>query len=295
MNTSSTHFRLAHKIYDEAFKPSQAPSCNLYLYVSPKFIRVGVADMSRNKFVALEDYELISVFTPVQLSEQLSLIAEGSSLLQDHRWQTVRVSISNQHFTLVPETLFDPAHQSDYLRLHSEFSSQEDVVLNYKHNGLEAVNIFAVEGVVYRMVQSLFPERPVQFVHLTSTLIGSVMHQFGPNTERNLAIYVERNYVTVLVVSDQGLEFCNIFHYLSPEDFIYYIIFVMQEQKMNPEQGTITVWGDITHDSSLFSILQKYIRHVRFGKKPIDVEYSYKFNDLFEHRYFEIYSLHFCE
>ena len=231
----------------------------------------------------------------MQLAEQLNLIAEGSALLQEQRWQTVRASISNQHFTLVPETLFDPAHQSDYLNLHSELNEQEDVVLYHKHTGLDVVNIFAVEGVIFRMVESLFPERPVQFVHLTSTLIGSILHQFGRSQERNLAIYVERNFVTVLVVSERGLEFCNIFHYLSPEDFIYYIIFVMQEQKMNPEQGTITVWGDMTHDSGLFSFLQKYIRHVRFGKKPLDVEYSYKFHDLFEHRYFEIYSLHLCE
>jgi hypothetical protein len=55
------------------------------------------------------------------------------------------------------------------------------------------------------------------------------------------------------------------------------------------------VWGDITHDSSLFSTLQRYIRQIKLGKKPADVEYSYKFNDLFEHRYFELYSLHLCE
>ena len=55
------------------------------------------------------------------------------------------------------------------------------------------------------------------------------------------------------------------------------------------------VWGDITHDATLFTIMQKYIRQVKFGKKPQDIGYSYKFDDLFEHRYFELYSLHLCE
>jgi hypothetical protein len=41
--------------------------------------------------------------------------------------------------------------------------------------------------------------------------------------------------------------------------------------------------------------MQKYIRQVKFGKKPQDIGYSYKFDDLFEHRYFELYSLHLCE
>ncbi|WP_114779098.1 DUF3822 family protein [Botryobacter ruber] len=295
MNHISTQFRLAHRINDEAFQLSQAMSCNLYIAIGHKFIRLGVADLERNKFVVLEDYELITVFTPEQVAEQLQLIAKCTRLLQERHWQEIRVSVSNTHFTLVPETLFVPEHQTDYLRLHSDLDSQQDVVLSYKQTGLEAVNIFSVHRAIYDTFQQLFPERPVRFLHQTSALIRSELHLARRLTEQRMYLFVEQNYVTVLVIGRRGLEFCNIFHYLSPEDFIYYIVFVMQEQRMNPEQETITVWGDITHDSALFSILQKYIRQVRLGKKPADVGYSYRFNDLFEHRYFELYSLHLCE
>lgn len=256
---------------------------------------MAVANADRNKFVVLEDYELLSVFSTQQLAEQLQLIKSENPLLQEQSWNTIRVIYSNQHFTLVPETLYDPAHKADYLRLHSDLNMQENLVFSYRHSNLEAVNIFAVDKVVQQAIDKLFPDRPVQLLHLTSALIQSVLHQAGRKNERSLYAYVERNYVTLLVVSQSGLEFCNIFHYLSPEDFIYFVVFVMQEQKLNPESETITVWGDVTHDSALFNILQKYIRQVRFGRKPADVAYSYKFDDLFEHRYFELYSLHFCE
>jgi hypothetical protein len=295
LDTINTHFRLSHQIKDEAFQLSQAGNCHLYIAISARAIRFAVADVERNKFVVLEDYELITVFTPLQVAEQLSLIAAQSPILQEQRWLEVRVSISNHYFTLVPETLFDPAHQEDYLRLHSDLDLQQQVILFNRTCGLEVVNIFAMEGVIYRMAQSLFPERSVQFMHLTSSLIRSAMHQPERKDGRYMFLFVERNYVTILVVDQNGLQFCNVFHYFSPEDFIYFVIFVMQEQKMNPEQETITAWGDITHDSSLFNMLKKYIRQVRFGKRPADVGYSYKFDDMFEHRYFELYSLHFCE
>ncbi|GAB3195958.1 hypothetical protein ABID22_001671 [Pontibacter aydingkolensis] len=295
MNTTSTHFRLSFKIHDEAFSLAQAATCNLYMAVGHRSLRLAVVDTSRNKFVVLEDYELLSVFSPVQVAEQLRLMATENPLLQEKNWQTVRVSVSNLHFTLVPETLYDPDHQLDYLRLHSQFDPQHDNVFSYRHSGLEAVNIFSIDTALYEALQHVFPDRPLQIVHQTSALIKSILHQASRLTERKIYAFVERNYVTVLVAGQSGLEFCNIFHYLSPEDFIYYIIFVMQELKLNPEQETITVWGDITHDSTLFSTLQKYIRNVKLGKKPADVEYSYKFHDLFEHRYFELYSMHFCE
>ncbi len=295
MNTTSTNFRLSHKIQDEAFALSAAGHCHLYLSLAQKSIRLAVVDAERNKFVVLEDYELITVFTPIQAAEQLLLIAQSNPLLQEQNWKTVRVAISNLHFTLVPETLFDPTHKTDYLRLHSDLNPQLDDVLAYKHTSLEAVNIFALPKVLHKAIGQTFPGRPVQYVHQTSSLIKSVLHIPGRSAERKMYIFVERSYVTILVTDNHGLQFCNIFQYHSPEDFIYYIIFVMQEQKMNPEQETITVWGDISHDATLFTILQKYIRNVKFGKKPQDIGYSYKFDDLFEHRYFELYSLHLCE
>ena len=84
--------------------------------------------MERNKFVVLEDYELITVFTPAHLAEQLQLITRENPLFKELNWKTIRVAVSNQHFTLVPETLFDPTHQQDYLRLHSNLNPQLDDV-----------------------------------------------------------------------------------------------------------------------------------------------------------------------
>lgn len=295
MNTINTHYRLSHKIEDEAFALSQASYCNLYIALSQKAIRFAVADTVRNKFVVLEDYELITVFTPLQMAEQLRLITTENPLLQEQHWNVVRASFSNLHFTLVPETLYDPAHQQDYLRLHIELNTLQDVVLSYRHSGLEAINIFSVDAVAYKTLQETFGRQRVQVVHQTSALIRSILHHTDRSPARQMCIFVERNLVTILVVSQSGLEFCNVFQYQSPEDFIYFIVFVMQEQKLNPEQETLLVWGDITHDSSLFHILQKYVRHVKLGKKPADVEYSYKFHDMFDHRYFELYSLHLCE
>lgn len=295
LNTINTHYRLSHRIEDEAFSLEQAAQSNLYIALSQKAIRLAVANTERNKFVVMEDYELITVFSPMQVAEQLRLIAQENPLLQEQNWNTVRVSVSNQHFTLVPETLYDPSFQQEYLKLHSDFNPQHDKVLCYRHNGLEAINIFAMDGALYQAVRNIFPERPTEVLHLTSSLIRSILQQTPRTNLRSMYAFVERNYVTLLVNGPGGLEFCNIFHYVSPEDFIYYIIFIMQEQKMSPEQETLTVWGDITHDSSLFNILQRYIRHIKLGKKPSDVEYSYKFHDMFEHRYFELYSMHLCE
>ena len=52
-------------------------------------------------------------------------------------------------------------------------------------------------------------------------------------------------------------------------------------------------FGDLTHDSALFTLMRKYIRHVRFGARLAGVAFSYKLQEQFEHRFLDVYSLHF--
>ena len=78
------------------------------------------------------------------------------------------------------------------------------------------------------------------------------------------------------------------------EDVVYYTILVMQELALDPDQDDVTVWGDLTPDSAVFSLLRTYVRNVHFGSRPPNVQYSYRLNDVFEYRYFDLFSLHFA-
>jgi hypothetical protein len=75
---------------------------------------------------------------------------------------------------------------------------------------------------------------------------------------------------------------------------VYYTILVMQELGLNPDEDELTVWGELMPDSAIFSLLRTYVRHVRFGPRPGNVHYSYRLNDVFEYRYFDLFSLHFA-
>jgi hypothetical protein len=41
--------------------------------------------------------------------------------------------------------------------------------------------------------------------------------------------------------------------------------------------------------------MRKYLRHVQFGTRPPGVGFSYKLEEQFEHRFLDVYSLHFAE
>jgi hypothetical protein len=287
--------RLSHKLQDETFDPDRLDTYNLYLSVGLRTIRIAVADTGRNKFLALLNYEAETPLTESELAPQLELILQQHPIIGRPNWKTVRLAVQNQHFTLLPRTLFDEEKADTYLRLHTALDDAQEEVCHYLHPNLELVNIFGIPSTLRQFAKANYPHRPIRLIHQTSALIEGMLHQVERTGQKKVCLFVEQFTLTVVVVRDGSLEFCNIFQFTTPEDFIYFVIFVMQEQKLNPDLDSVTVWGDLTHDSELFYILRKYIRNVKLGKKPADIAFSYKFDELFDHRFFDIYSIHLCE
>ncbi|GAB2792421.1 hypothetical protein HNQ93_003600 [Hymenobacter luteus] len=278
------------RLHDETLDLDNPSAYNLYLTAGPAGLRIGVADVRRNKFVALEDYAAPDAATP--LAAQLQALAAEHELLGRTGWNRVRLAVQNRHFTLLPASLFRAGDEATYLRLHHNTDAQREQVLHYTHPGLEITNIFAAERTLAEWFQATYPEG--RLLHHTSALLEGIAHQNEQGSSRRIYLSISYQEVTLLAMRDKQPEFCNVFPFSTPEDLIYYTILVMQELQLNPDQDVVTVWGDLTHDSELFTILRKYIRNIRFGNRPYDLGYSYRLNDVFEYRYFELYALHLC-
>ncbi len=263
--------------------------------VGKQIIRLAVLDTQRNKFIALEDYELTNIFSPLQTAQQLQEIIAEHAFLKLTSWNKIRVSIKNQNFTLIPETLFEASAAADYLQINCELDTYHEQVYSYNHPNLEAVNIFAADKYLVQALADSYRDKNILYIHQTSALLNSLLLNGERKTGRNILAYTEKNNLTILIVNKGQLEFCNLFYYTTAEDFMYFLVFVMQEQKLNTDTDTVTIWGDLTHDSNLFMLMRRYIRNVHFGAKPTGVAYSYKLEDQFEHRFLDVYSIHFCE
>jgi hypothetical protein len=279
-----------YRLRDETLDLSNLAAYNLYLTVGAAGFRVGVADVRRNKFVVLEDYQTTS---DAPLAVQLQALVAQHDLLGQAGWNKVRLAVQNRHFTLLPAPLFRAGDEVAYLRLHHTLDTQQETVHHYTHASLEVVSLFAAEKALTEWFRATHPEG--RLLHQTSALLEGVVHQSEQSGPRRVYLSIGHQEATLLAVRDKQPEFCNVFPFSTPEDLIYYTILVMQELQLNPDQDSVVVWGDLMHDSELFTILRKYIRNIRFGNRPFDLGYSYRLNDVFEYRYFELYALHLCE
>ncbi|WP_324677219.1 DUF3822 family protein [Hymenobacter sp. GOD-10R] len=279
-----------HRFRDETLNLANPSAYNLYITVGAAGIRLGLVEVQRNKFVLLEDY---TVEAAPSLAAQLQALAAQHEFLHQSGWQHVRLAVQNRHFTLLPAPLFRLGDEATYLRLHHHLDPNQESPHHYEHIGLDMVSVFAAEQSLADWLQTAYPTG--RLLHQTSALIEGVVHQSKQSAPRQLYLHVNPQEVTLVAVHGKRLEYCNVFPFSSPEDFIYYTILVMQELQLNPDQDDLVLWGDLLPDSELFTILRKYVRNVRFGTRPFDLAYSYRLNDTFDYRYFELYTLHLCK
>jgi len=270
------------RVRDETFDVANPGAYNLYLSAAPRRLRLAVVDAERRKFVGLEDYE-----HPVG---RLPELAAQHEFLGTRGWNEVKLAVTGRAFTLLPAPLFRPGDEDTALRLHHAALPGE-ITRHYAHPSLELVNVFAAEAQLADWLATAHGSAG-RLLHHTSAFLAGIVQQRRAGTQRSLYLNLGEQELTLAVLGQQ-LEYCNVFAFATAEDVVYYTILVMQELGLNPDQDEVTVWGELTHDSTVFALLRTYLRQIRFGSRPLDAQYSYRLNDVFEHRYFDVLSLHF--
>jgi len=77
-------------------------------------------------------------------------------------------------------------------------------------------------------------------------------------------VNISHSIFDIVVIEDAKLLFYNIFEYQTKEDFIYYVLFTLEQLELNPEETIISLLGDIDKESSLFKVLYTYVRNICF-------------------------------
>ena len=287
------HYRLNIKVKDDKFNIDDISRYTLSLQVSYDFLRVCITDAAQNRCLLLEDYQIGFVQDSSQLIEQLNLIFEDHHLLRAGFWKTIKVSIKSKGFSLIPYSLFDKEQARKYLEINTDVLPEEDIFY-YKHRSAEAVNIFAAEKKLVDWFSQIYPNKRPELVHHTSPFIeGAIIN--NPNEQTSVHIDVETNYFTVVVKTGNSLQLCNTFRFHSTDDFVYFTAYIYEQLKLSQETTPLTLWGEIAHNSPINAKLGKYIRNVFFGKRPSSLKFSYHFDELLDHRFFDLYSMHFCD
>ncbi|MEN8139352.1 MAG: DUF3822 family protein [Bacteroidota bacterium] len=239
-----------------------------------------------NKIVAIVGYHFDNVKHPVQLLEKVKEIYNSSSLLKMN-FKDVKISHVNQISTLVPVPLFDDDNLQSYLNFNQKLLENE--FLTYEIiEPLEIANIYSP----FIEVNDYLFEKYGEFVfkHFSSVLIENLLEKNNSNQALKMFVHVQKSQFEIVIIENKKLLHYNSFSYQNKEDFVYYILFVAEQLKINPEEFDLELYGEIEPYSELYSLVYKYVRNVSFGSRLEKHQYSHELDDVNAHDFLVLFN-----
>lgn len=225
--------------------------------------------------------------------EVLPDLIKEHPVLSTGPWQEIHISINSPSFTLIPQALFRKEYASSYLALmRGNALPPHEFAQVHAHESEGFVSVFNLEHALVDYFSGVYPLQPSILVHQTSALIQATAnldrHMLTPN---NIWLYFEDEFVSIIYRCDHALRYCNRFGYKNVQDLAYYVLYVLDEQQLNPQAANVVLYGEITPFAEAYSELSRFLPNLSFGRVPAGLALADEFEELPEHRYLSLYGL----
>lgn len=176
----------------------------------------------------------------------------------------VQVIHQNNLFSLVPKAIFQEEHLKHYLKFNTRLFPTDFVAFDSPDS-----YDFVVVYVPLTNVNNHFFDRygSFTFLHSSTVFIEKTLLKERNDHNLKLNVHLYKEQMDVLVTAGKNIQLFNSFQYSTPEDFIYYILFIAEQLQLNPEIVPLQLSGKISKKDAYFDIAYTYIRNITIEKE----------------------------
>lgn len=230
---------------------------SLSVQISLNGLSFLITDENQNQ-IRFENEEWFYATTPFELHSELEKLLR--KLPQNSVFKEVSVIYETPVYTVVPELFFDERKASEYLKFNSKILVNDYI----SHDRLDFLNLVVVYVPLMNLNNALFEKLgSFEYFHLATVLLDAFF-KIHDKAETRVFVHVRESSFDCVVYKEDRLELCNSYPYASPEDFLYYLLFMMEQLQLNPDKIPISLCGKIQENNAIHELLYKYIRHIDF-------------------------------
>lgn len=292
MQSAALNYKLVKKIKDERFDVDLINQYDLLIHVGSRDLQVGVIDAAESKMLMVEDFVFPSLSSQEELLKVLEQLFDDHALLKAAYWKSVKISIKNNKFIQVPEVLFVEESKAEYLRFNAPINPEKEEVQSVMNRQSNAVTIFTFPKDLKDWFLKLYSADKVKFLHQSAVLIEGVTRVSLNRKDNPLYIFVDRFKLHIIYAKQGKLIYYNQFVIKQFAEYVKYIMLVMKTLNLSQETSQVMLWGYIGKNSPHYNEFYKYINNVVFGYRPKHIKFPYMFDELQDHHFFDLYSMH---
>lgn len=246
-----------------------------------------ITDEADKTIVFLKSYRLKSVSNFFAYKLLVKDFLDNEDLLQGE-FDKVSIGIASSNSTMVPLDYFDENHLDTYYKFNQSYENSGNFYADTLTN-INSANVFSVDGYINAAIDSRFQNYKLS--HALSFLIDSLVEANQLSMDKKLYINVQRKHADIICINDSKLQFCNTYHYETPEDFLYFVLNAGKQTDFDFKNDAVVLLGDITSDHPQYQLLQKYAHELKKGTRPMTNRYCNELDVLPTHYNYNLFSI----
>ena len=257
--------------FAEEFDAEKSSQYRMAIQFSLGGLSFAILDVTTETLVALECYQSELLADSNDLFRTLERAMENKGL-NNKELLSVTCLIDNRYCALIPEPVFSETDQTKYL----DFAFQIPANYSIESERLENAQCFNVYALLTAIKEKVLIKWPnARITHSNCLFINSMMQD-----AENDGVFVNvRNRDFDLLIKRNGkLQFFNNFKFNTKDDFIYFLMFALQQQQLSGQEVPVYFAGLISGNSEIIKLCERYIKRIHFinpnGSVEVDMSLS---------------------
>jgi hypothetical protein len=230
----------------------------LSIQISLNGLSFCVLDSINNTIIKQESVLFDEEQIPFQVQKRLEELLKNNGITE-MSFSDVTVIHNNMLFSLVPKALFDKNELANYLKYNAKILANDHLDFD-EITAYDIINVYVPFVNINNYIYDLFGE--FEYKHNATILIETLLNSFNNGKEPICYVHVLENQLDITVIANKKLLFFNSFNFQTKEDFIYYLLFTIEQLKLDTETIKVRLFGSIEEGDNLYNICYKYIRNI---------------------------------
>jgi hypothetical protein len=210
--------------------------------------------------------------------------------LRHSNFQSIKITWPGKNFTLIPNSFYKAERAREILEFNIGNINDERICVNDVKSDIKL--LFTIPSELKNVIDKTFPHHELK--HSGTCTINSFFTHFQLK-KANIFLNIHDDKIELLVKKDKQLLLYNIFSVKTNEDVLYYLLFAVEQFKLDPSNLQLTVCANRETNDELFTTLKKYVRHIDFAVSDKIIKRKDVFETLPQHYYFSLLNQPLCE
>lgn len=275
----------SYELIDRSFDfraPEKYRSC---IQLSNNSLSICFSDKKNNKTVALQEKSL-----------NTERLLEGDKLEKELKKLKLPVtenrlfSINSQRFCFVPKAIFSESQTTSLLNLNCEPAKNQKILWD-EIEQLELIVLYSINSSLFHHINTNFQSS--KLTHQLSTLIKGIASDFNQN-DTQLFCHVKNKQLSIVHFNEYGFQFANQFFIQTAEDYIYYLLFVCEQLKIQPAKCKLVLLGNIILGEKMHHYSYNYFSKIQFGEAKTNYNLAPALTEKPAHLFYTLYKDLLC-